>query len=240
MRRSIFVIALVVFGQSATAAEPEALFQEKCALCHTIGKGDLVGPDLLPSTKYAEADLRVAVKRMEDHTGPLAAEEIDALVTYLASSGAAAPADAPPSPPLPQGSAAQGRALFFGEAPFAAGGSPCFACHAFGGRGGNLAADLTDIRSRTAQAGLVAVSEKPAFPLMRAAYARHPVSTEEAAHLAAFLAEPSPATPAHSETSVVYGSAAGLVVIVLAGVGIVFRRRTSIRSRLGSKSGGQV
>jgi hypothetical protein len=75
---------------------------------------------------------------------------------------------------------------------------------------------------------------------MRAAYARHPVTAEEAGHIAAFLAEPAPPPPARSEPSIVYGSAAGIVAIALAGVGIAFRRRTALRERLARKSGGEA
>jgi hypothetical protein len=46
-------------------------FLQSCAACHSIGEGQLVGPDLLPATRRPAAELRAAVQRMEDNVGPL-------------------------------------------------------------------------------------------------------------------------------------------------------------------------
>lgn len=59
----LILIAWLATGSLATAApsqsgfqEQAALFGQKCAKCHTIGKGDRVGPDLKGVTKRRERD----------------------------------------------------------------------------------------------------------------------------------------------------------------------------------------
>jgi mono/diheme cytochrome c family protein len=169
---SVFLLSAAA-GQAATGA---ALFNERCLPCHTIGGGNQAGPDLVAAKRLARVDLRAAVGRMQINVGPLSAADIDALAVFLAS---AAPPGAAPKPALPRGVAANGRRLFFGDKALANGGSPCFACHAVDGRGGNLAADLTK-----AKANVAAVATQPPFPMMKAAYGRHAVTEAEALDLA--------------------------------------------------------
>ncbi|HEX9145187.1 MAG TPA: cytochrome c, partial [Candidatus Binatia bacterium] len=86
------------------AEKGEALFQQKCAPCHTIGKGKLVGADLqgvgqrvsrdwmerfiaAPSKMFAAKD-PTALKLLKEFNIPmpdlgLSKEEVDAVVTYL-------------------------------------------------------------------------------------------------------------------------------------------------------------
>ena len=59
---SVFVLFLLVFSPSslaaqenAVAAQGKAVFETKCAACHTVGGGDLVGPDLAGVTVRRDA-----------------------------------------------------------------------------------------------------------------------------------------------------------------------------------------
>ena len=250
MRSALLAIAVACALSSSTMAADThpgaAVYLELCSACHTIGEGDTAGPDLLPATKKSTEELRAAIVRMEANVGPLRPEQIDSLIDLLKApnvqqiltGGAVSPA--PAEKPLPAGSALEGRRLFFGEAGLQNGGSPCFACHAIGGRGGNLAADLTNVRTRIGSAGLITLAERPTFPMMRGAYATHPVTQQEAIHLAAFIAAPSATNgPATSGQSVLHSAAAGAVVAFLGAVALLFRaRRGGVRSRIVRRASG--
>ena len=183
------LVALSVFLLAVSAAaDPAAAFRETCAGCHTIGGGDLTGPDLNAATQWPRADVRAAVERMQDYTGTLTPQQIDALADFLKDPNVKTRLAAPPKPAF-DASPATGRKLFFGEQKLANGGMPCFACHSAGGRGGSLAADLTLVHQRMGETPLLAATEKPNFPLMKTSYGARPVTAQEAHHLAAFFAE---------------------------------------------------
>jgi ubiquinol-cytochrome c reductase cytochrome c subunit len=250
MRSVLLAVALAfALASRSVAAETHpgaAVYLELCSACHTIGEGDGAGPDLLPATKKAPQELRAAIVRMETNVGPMRPEQIDSLVDLLKTpnvqqilTGGAAPA-APNEKPLPAGSALEGRRLFFGEARLQNGGSPCFACHSVGGRGGNLAADLTSVRTRIGSTGLTTLAERPTFPMMKAAYATHPVTQQEAIHLAAFFTAPTATNgPAPGGQSVLHSAAAGAVVAFLGAVALLFRaRREGVRSRVVRRASG--
>jgi mono/diheme cytochrome c family protein len=207
------------------------IFVEKCSPCHSVGGGDLAGPDLIRAARLSSTDVRAALHRMEDNVGPLSADDVEALLSFLKSPrikqliGAAPAATEEPE----RGSPATGRRLFYGDARFANGGSPCFACHTVGGRGGNLAVDLTLAHTRMTRSAVVAATAQPAFPLMKAAYARHAITEQESFDLAAFLKEAGaaakPGAQPRERAGVVQGAAAGAAAVVLAGVGLIRRTR---------------
>ena len=121
-------------GQSAE--EGEALFQQYCAGCHTVGGGDLSGPDLLgvaerrdpdwlehwlaePDKMIAEGD-PIALQLLAQYNNVpmpnqhLSLSEIDSLLVYLGAPEPSHPAGRPNRPPWP---AARGRARTFSQAP---------------------------------------------------------------------------------------------------------------------------
>ena len=91
----------------ASAREGQKIFVEKCTACHTIGKGKLVGPDLLgvttrseeswlkrqikePQTMIAEKDPVVMELLKESNNVPmvplgLTDAEVEAVIAYLKS-----------------------------------------------------------------------------------------------------------------------------------------------------------
>ncbi len=116
----LFVTAItgVAFAEPpAQASEGEALFQQKCGACHTVGGGDLVGPDLQGVTGRRErawlARWILTPDRMLASGDPIATElfnkynkipmpnlgltdqQVEALIAYLESLEAGA---APPPP----------------------------------------------------------------------------------------------------------------------------------------------
>jgi mono/diheme cytochrome c family protein len=197
------------------SSQSQALFDQKCASCHTLGGGRTVGPDLKgvadnrqrdwliefivnPGQVHARND-PIAVGLQKEYgmampnvgvTGAQA-EEMLALLSAQPG-GASAPAAAAVRAPLPQGDATRGRALFTGQRALAGGGPACAACHNAAGAGllggGTWGLDLTHTQSRVGEAGLVALVKSPAFPGMKEAYLASPVADQEAADLAAFFA----------------------------------------------------
>ncbi len=243
----------------ATAAEtpkgdPAAdFFLSRCAGCHTIGEGVLTGPDLATATGWAAADLAKAVTRMQKNVGPMTGEQVASLVELLKDetvkerlSAARERRVVEMAATLEPASPATGRELFEGERPFSHGGAACAACHRArtGGRarGGTLAVDLTDAATRLGESGVASAAENPGFPLMRAVYARHPVTRQEAVHLAAYLAELAKAADKASPGAAAAGDGAGsrsglwgtaIAVLALLAVALVYRgRNRGVRARL--------
>jgi mono/diheme cytochrome c family protein len=139
------------------AAAGEKLFAQRCASCHTIGGGALVGPDLLgvtdlrdpawlerwivePDKMLAEND-PLAVELLQAYNGVpmpnmgLTPTEARDVIAYMAVSSAApapsapAPAPAAPAVPAPGGDPAIGRQLFTGQILLANNGTSCISCH---------------------------------------------------------------------------------------------------------------
>lgn len=196
-----------------SAEEGRAVFEQYCTGCHTIGGGDLSGPDLLGvadrrSAEWLEHWLAEPDKMLADGD-PIATEllrqynnipmpnqhlslsEIDALLVYLGADHVSLP-----SPQTEQvalaGDTQRGRDLFVGGRGFANGGTACIACHdtaELGAPGGGLwGPDLTQVVQRYGgEAGLRAVLGTIAFPSMVPVYQNRPLTPQEQADLTAFL-----------------------------------------------------
>jgi cytochrome c2 len=244
-RTNIFVLllcaaglALPVMAQSENGAQ---VFTSKCAGCHTLGKGQLVGPDLKDVCKWKEADIESNVKRMEKMVGTLPDADVQALVKFLKKPDAAAEqtkvvevqakkeeADNAPA------SSDEGASLFFGKTAFENGGTSCIACHSVQGRGGSLAKDLTDVYSRMGKAGIVSVCTQPSFAAMKPLYTEHPITKQEALHLAMFF-EAAPQTQRAKPAPVEgFGSAAAIAVLLAIAFGYR-NRKTGAREKLAAR-----
>ena len=246
MRRLFLALLLAtapaIFGQADPAA---TLFLDQCAACHTVGVENSESLDLEAATQMPGEQLHEAVERMEDNVGPLTDEQVNLLVALLKSPDVKARLQTASTPPVAatiaserKGSAERGRALFYGEQRLANGGLACFACHTVEGHGGNLASDLTTVHARRGVKAVVSAAEAPLFPLMKAAYTKKVVTTQEAVDIAAWLEQSStkapPGQPPRAENMIaVRSTAAGAVFIVLGGAALVFRtRRAGTRSRM--------
>lgn len=235
-----FVILLNQHAGLAQSSDGAELFLEVCAPCHSVGEGDLDGPDLISATEWPREELLDAVTRMqEDYTDSLTPQQIDSLVDFLRAPDvqqriALAESGGEPDPAAPTGSADAGERLFFGDDPLAQGGPPCFACHVLAGRGGTLSTDLTNVATRLGTASLRSITTRPGFPFMKAAYLNRPVTEEEALDLVAFLETPALASePRSSPARRLHGATGGLVALTMAVLGIVFRsRRGEVRDAM--------
>jgi mono/diheme cytochrome c family protein len=223
---ALVVAAAAAAAQSAPASAAAAplaaedpavdLFARKCGSCHTVGKGQRVGPDLkgvlgrrdrtwvekMVSTPGAMLDSDATARQLVAQFGGvrmpdlgLTAGEVRTLVD-LVERCSAQPCDlAGKFVPVTTASAAdmaRGRDLFTGRLALKGGGPPCLSCHAARGSGasiagGTLARDLTNAFGRLGDQGINATLKAPAFPVMNRAFAAQPLQPEEAFALRAFL-----------------------------------------------------
>lgn len=252
----VLILSLAAIPMLASAQEPppgETTFTTYCVACHTVGGGDLVGPDLAgvttrrdkdwltrwikaPDKVLAEGDPTATQLYEQYNKIPmpnfgLSDTDVAALIAYLASMDAgstAAPVAAPE--PLPAGDAARGKALFLGATQLENGGPACMVCHSVSGigalGGGALGTDLTDIHQRYGgDAGLAAFLGSPATTTMNAIWSSQPMTDQERADLVAFLGSTSVAVRPTSALWTLAALASLSAVALIALAGIWWRKR---------------
>lgn len=162
----LWVALPVVANAAGTDVEAgKQIFRNQCAACHTVGGGDLVGPDLkgvtvqrphewlqrwiaAPEQMLAAGDPVATALLHKFHDVPmpnprLSASDITAVLAYLATSAPGAASAAlgaattlPAATPIVAvGDPDIGKELFTGAARFHNGGPPCMACHSVAGIG---------------------------------------------------------------------------------------------------------
>jgi len=211
-------------------------FAVMCSGCHSLTGAKLSGPELTPSTGWPLEQLKAAIKRMEKNVGPLTEEQVTELAGFMKAPDIRerlkaeqeriqAQFMARMAPP----DAAEGRKLFFGTRSLRHGGLACAACHAVQGVGGSLGVDLTGVAGKMGgETPLVSAIEQAAFKLMAPHYKRHPVTKQEAMHLARFLASlTSSQTAAPRPAFVPWGGGVGLAMML----GLVLTLRQQRRRR---------
>ncbi|MBZ0186007.1 MAG: c-type cytochrome [Candidatus Obscuribacterales bacterium] len=228
----ILTCFLFTLTSPARAEEPKS-YTDKCAGCHTIGGGALVGPDLAATKSWDNAKLRSEIKRMEAMAGPLTDTEVDELTAFLKNPSAQvktqAPTDASASPgsndvtgsqeSLPvekvlPGSSEQGRLLFMGSKPLSNGGMSCIACHQGSSTKSSLGPDLKGVDKKFAGKALVSACQQAAFKVMRPAYKDHQITESEALDLSKYLSSKEAAEVSKEEPVILYGGAFSLLVLV--------------------------
>ena len=219
----------------ATAADGKAIFEAKCAGCHSIGGGPKIGPDL--KTSLDKRGKEWMVSAIVDPSGAglrpampnlgVAKAEAEAIVAHLATDAGAGKGTA--AAPVPAGDPARGKALFTGASVLQSGAVSCIGCHNANGvgalGGGNLASDLSDAGTRYSHGeGVAALLKDMPIPAMNAVYGPRPLTEGEAADLAAFLGEQTAAQP-RNDTLVFLGL--GVIgMLLLAGLSqIIWRNR---------------
>ena len=241
-----------------TADQGQQIFQQKCASCHTVGGGKLVGPDLQgvtglrdrqwlkefildPNSKFDSGD-PLATQLLAEYNSirmpnmGLTSADADAILVFLESSISAPE----PTPTVSNGvgDAAAGQSYFMGQTPLANGGTACNACHSIRGSGlldgGTLGPDLTQVLARYGEPGLIAAISTINFPTMIGIFATKPLTSQEVADLVAYFSETNaqPA-PVKTKTGLYLGIAGGIVVILFAVLFLFWpRQRQSISEKL--------
>ncbi len=252
----VMLLALLTAPRPAVAQNVagEAIFQQKCTACHTIGAGAGIGPDLQGVTSRRERawltrwltapDRMLAAKdpiatallrEYKDVPMPnpgLSETEVGSLLSYLGGAGGpkSSASSGPAAPPL-LGDPLMGKSVFTGVTRFRNGGPPCMACHSIAGigalGGGVLGPDLTLVSERYGEAGLASVLATTPFPTMNPIYGRRLLTREEQGHLRAFLLQPVVQRPARA-----LGRLAGLAL--LGSGALLGLMHISWRGRLGS------
>ncbi len=202
----------------------------------------MMGPDLKDAAGWSKAELKPAIKRMEQRVGPLSEPDLEAFADFIkdpqaplrlknaeTTAAQAATANLEPASPV------IGRELFFGSKPFANRGMACSDCHQVNGVGGTLGFDLTAVKNRMGETALASAIQKPAFKIMAPAYKNHPVTAQEAAHVAKYLStlDQPAAVPRRSLVWPLGTSFAALFLVGLAWVSHKnhFGRRKPLRPR---------
>ena len=231
-----------------SAADGEAIFQDKCAGCHSIGGGRLVGPDLKgvtaqrdpawlasfiaePNKVFAAGDPTAAALLQEFNNVQmpnlgLSQAQVSALIAYLeAPGGAATPA---PVVGLAAVAPIRGEALFMGDVHFQSDGPPCMACHNIDSAGvlggGTMGPDLTQAFAKYGDVGLASALANIPFPTMKPIYTDHPLTPQEQADLHAYIQTAASQPQTNRELLVLALSLVGWIGAMIV-IGIVWRRR---------------
>ncbi len=210
----VLILTSVVFAKPlAQTPDGETLFKEKgCNACHTIGGGDLVGPDLAGVTERrteewltrwltapdqmltSDPDAQALLAKYNNVPMPnlgLKPDEVSALIAYLGGGATAGGAAAG----LPAGDAVSGKAYFVGDKRFENGGPHCISCHSVAGLGslggGNLGPDLTTSGFVQSDVAFASFMGAPSTQTMGAIWAKTPLTAQEQADLYAFLSKAS-------------------------------------------------
>ena len=203
----------VVSAMPPNQTDGEALFTAKgCNACHTIGGGDLVGPDLAGVTERrteewltnwltapdqmltSDPDAQAMLAKYNNVPMPnlgLTPDEVAALIAYMGGGATTGGATAE----LPAGDATSGKAYFVGDKRFENGGPQCMSCHSVAGLGslggGNLGPDLTTSGFVQSDVAFASFMGAPSTQTMGAIWANTPLTAQEQADLYAFLSKAS-------------------------------------------------
>lgn len=232
-------------GAPAAQDPMEALFAQKCASCHSVGKGDRVGPDLKDVLDRRNRDW---VERLVAEPSAVLDVDPEARKLVIKYNGVRMP-DLGLSPEQVTGlvdllgrcskqecnlqaafvaaikataeDMALGEALFLGHTGLKAGAPPCISCHTVRGSeglggGGLLAKDLTHAFGRLGDEGIDAALRNPPFIVMNRVYGDAPLDPAEVFALRAFLYQANRAAPPASETW-----SLALAGLILAGLGLI-------------------
>ena len=213
------IVIMLVFPSAfaQSAFEGEKLFKEKCAACHTIGKGKLVGPDLAgvhdrrsqewlekfvksPQSmiKSGDADAIAVFEKFNKIVMPdsaISKAQTRKVLGYIKTVGKEL-ASSTSSETKDQKTASKedivrGQDLFQGKIRFKDGGPSCNSCHDVKNDavigGGVLAKELTTVFSKMGGPGVRAILGKAPFPVMETAYNKKPLTDNEIFSLVAFL-----------------------------------------------------
>ncbi|MCP4910122.1 MAG: cytochrome c [Bacteroidetes bacterium] len=213
---TLFLAGILVI-YTASANEGKTLFTNYCSACHTVGKGRLVGPDLIgisenrpeewlisfiqSSQSIINSGDDLAKQVFDDYNGllmpdqPLSNDQVIKVLDFINNSGFNVVIEETAITDIldetSEENISEGMLLFSGKKKFANGGASCISCHNVRDdrifSNGTLAKDLTDSYKIMGSAGLSAIISSPPFPAMSATYSDQPLTDEEVLNLTAYL-----------------------------------------------------
>lgn len=219
--------------------EAALTFSRRCTGCHTIGHGQLVGPDLQVVQPWDDETIAANIRRMQGRAGPLTDHEVSILTDLLQDPSAGKRVDAARQQTMQQQtvllrapSAVNGQRLFQGQRSFQHGGPACDSCHTFHAEGGSIAIDLSDAATRLGKSGLISTIEQPGNPMMIAAFRHHLIAPQDAADLAEFLSTEQQLLGSPWTARIPLLGLLGAVVLFVGTTFFYRQRRTGARARL--------
>lgn len=245
LRVMFFLLVISVFNFYSSASDlpssaekGEAIFLQRCASCHTVGKGKLVGPDLKgvterrdepwlrsfiknPQTLFDKKD-KTALELLKEFgiqmpASALSDNEIELTLQYIKTQSGKGSGAGAPEKSIPQGKSEQGMALFTGSAKLQNGGPACISCHTISGLeipGGALGPELTKAGETYGREGLLSVLKNIPFPTMQPLYSNRPLTDEETSDLTEFIVNVNASIPAKSFKSSIFLLTAGIIIFV--------------------------
>lgn len=247
-----------------SAQEGQQLFTQYCQACHTIGAGNLVGPDLqgvttrrdrawlerfivepdkvLASGDPIATDLLQQFNNVPMPNLGITPAQAASLLAYLENPDSNGGGSAPAAPVTrPTGGAAQrGKDLFLGKQALANGGTACVSCHSTQDvgplGGGSMGPDLTQVLTRYGEAGLASSLVTLPFPTMAGIFNQRPLTEQEQADLYAYFEQTNTQQPRVLSAGLFWGlGTVGTVVLFLLMLGGWSRQRLSNSARLRNK-----
>ena len=254
----LILIAFSLTGQVAAQGSSEsgqAIFEQKCVACHTIGGGITVGPDLQGVTERRDRDwlIRWIIEpdKMLAEGDPIATEllaefnnivmpplglsdaDAEALMAYLENPGSTGTAVASA---LPQGNELWGEAFFTGRVTLENRGPACISCHSTsaisGLGGGTLGPDLTNVYERYGDAGLPTSLQNLPFPTMQGVFDGKPLTDGEVADLYAYFVQINQASAQTMDYVFVVFGLVGCGILILLSQLIWRKRLKAVRQPL--------
>ncbi len=256
----ILALLLLIISQAgcstrynASALNGQSIFSTNCSTCHTIGGGNLAGPDLKGVTEQqtqawlvnfisnpdelitsGDPTANNLLRQFNFVVMPnmgLTNDQILSVIAYINAESALAQVATPPSGGLLQGNAENGKAIFLGWVHLKSGAPFGIGCHNIDDTGllggGTLGPNLTNAYSEFGDAGLEGIISNLPFLTMRPIYANNPITEQEKADLRAFIKSVAGSPQVNKEPVVIAISLAGFLGIMLL---IAFYWRHRLRS----------
>ena len=233
-------VATVATTNAATDEPIDATaikFVQTCAGCHTYGGGKLTGPDLVVAAAWPKPDLKTNIKRMEEKAGPLPDDMIEQLALFLKDlkvreriKTAEAAIALKYAAKLDPGSISIGKELYSGVRPFKNRGTACAGCHSVAGQLDMLGPDLRGVHAKMGETALISAIQKANFKVMDAAFKNHPVTPQEALHLAKYFGTLKADSQPQQAGFPVLGAGVALAAVSLAAITFLYRRKANGQS----------
>lgn len=229
----IFSITLLWTSSTISSQQKgETDFKQICAVCHSIGKGRLIGPDLAKVDQrhteewiikfvhssqtvikqgdaYADSLFKAYNQVVMPDQASLTDDQIRDVIAYIkmGGPGMTGPVTTALKTDAPiSGDIQKGKDLFVGNVRFANGGPTCNSCHNVNHQGmitgGALAKDLTKAVSRLTVDGVKGVISGLPFPQMKQSYSKGPLTPNEIDDITAFLKDVDTNAASHLSSNV--------------------------------------